>query len=67
MLFNIVMRIINVYCFLLFKYSIEDDTAKKTLLAMIREKWSLGRYTYTDIEERHPGWLNARVEEFQVS
>ncbi|KAL8146897.1 hypothetical protein AgCh_004579 [Apium graveolens] len=44
---------------------IEDDAVKKTLSAMILEKWPLGRYTYTDIEERHPGWLNARVEEFQ--
>ncbi|KAL8103988.1 hypothetical protein AgCh_028274 [Apium graveolens] len=47
------------------KAKVANDTAKKTLLAMIREKWPLGRYTYTDIEERHPGWLNARVEEFQ--
>ncbi|KAL8133181.1 hypothetical protein AgCh_008587 [Apium graveolens] len=44
---------------------IKDDTAKKTLLSMIQEKWPLGRYTYTDIKQHNPGWLNARVEEFQ--
>ena len=48
-------------------YSIEDDSTKKTLLSMIRKKWPIGRYTFTDIEEHNPGWLSERVKEFQVS
>lgn len=46
--------------------SVEDDQAKKTLLAIIRERWPVGRYTFTDIDDAHPKWLENIVKEFKV-
>ncbi|KAK1372412.1 hypothetical protein POM88_028605 [Heracleum sosnowskyi] len=43
-----------------------DDTAKKTLLAIIREQWSVGLYTYTDIIAKNPRWMEEVVTEFKV-
>lgn len=43
---------------------IEDDTAKKTVLGMIRERWPMGHYTFNDIDAAYPKWLDDRVDEF---
>nr|XP_017254858.1 PREDICTED: cytochrome P450 76AD1-like isoform X2 [Daucus carota subsp. sativus] len=43
---------------------IEDNEAKKTLLAIIRARWPLGKYTFSDIDAAYPKWLGLRVEEF---
>ena len=51
----------------MFLPSIEDDEAKKTLLAMIRERWPIGKYTFSEIDAAYPKWLGLRVVEFQVS
>ncbi|KAK1381204.1 hypothetical protein POM88_027948 [Heracleum sosnowskyi] len=42
-----------------------DDTAKKTLLAIISEHWPAGLYTYTDISAKHPGWMDGVITEFK--
>lgn len=46
--------------------SIFDDNAKKTLLAIIRDHWPVGLYTYIDIIVKHPGWMDGVVTEFKV-
>ena len=51
----------------MFLYSIEDDEAKKTFLAIIRARWPLGKYMFSDIDAAYPKWLGLRVEEFLVS
>ncbi|XP_063945183.1 uncharacterized protein LOC108203961 [Daucus carota subsp. sativus] len=45
---------------------IEDDQAKKTLLAIVRERWPVGHYTFTDIVEYDDEWLKHVVEEFNL-
>ncbi|KAK1388633.1 hypothetical protein POM88_016811 [Heracleum sosnowskyi] len=42
-----------------------DDTAKKTLLAIIRDQWPTGLYTYTNIASKNPGWMEAVIAEFK--
>ena len=34
---------------------------------MIRERWPIGKYTFSDIDAAYPKWLGLRVLEFQVS
>ena len=51
----------------MFLYSIEDNEAKKTLLAIIRVRWPFNKYTFSDIDAAYPKWLGLRVEEFLVS
>ena len=47
-------------------YSIFDDEAKKTLLAILRDQWPVGSYTYTDIMAKNPDWMDDVVTEFKV-
>ena len=47
-------------------YSIFDDQAKKTLLAILRDLWPVGSYTYTDIIAKKPDWMDDVVNEFKV-
>jgi hypothetical protein len=34
---------------------------------MIREKWPIGHYTFSDIDAAYPSWLRELVDEFFVS
>ena len=46
--------------------SIFHDEAKKTLLAILGDLWPVGSYTYTDIIEKKPDWMDDVVNEFRV-
>ncbi|KAK1352588.1 hypothetical protein POM88_053019 [Heracleum sosnowskyi] len=41
-----------------------DDTAKKTLLAIMRDQWSVGLFTYTDVAAKNPRWMEDVLTEF---
>ncbi|KAK1375614.1 hypothetical protein POM88_031807 [Heracleum sosnowskyi] len=41
-----------------------DDTAKKTLLSIMRDQWPVGLFTYTDIAAKNPRWMDDVLTEF---
>lgn len=43
------------------------NKAKKTLLGMVRGFWPVGAYTWTEINDKYPDWVEKKVtEEFYV-
>lgn len=46
--------------------SIMHNEAKKTLLGTVRGFWPVGAYTWTDINDKYPKWVEKVIKEFYV-